>query len=866
MRIFATICLVAVATVGLLGFSLYIDFQKAQAFFGIDAAIQIAFEFVKALAKALMQKIIAKFSVDILTKLESVHTIKNILNYSDALGFDVYIGAQLNSLLNPNKSNKDIKNEPKDTNLASIVTGSNQLPLNSSPLFSDPKKVEALAGLNIPAKVTSSSFNVNPREIKKGRTAELRWDVAGDNIFVQLQGKEFGANNLISIPNSGTKTVSPQQSTAYYLNISSRSNALVIKQLKVELKVENTASDGFVSGITPGSGQINVGAGGLNPEQETLLVRGGLAMLTSAVSCGGVNTQALNNLALYQATKARGFLMSELDPRSTADYYRRMARLGNPYASPQFQYLSMQDLAYSVEAQGRAASNLELISTGNKVPRSASNTITRAATTINSSLDKTLDSLFKSKSEQGDVAFSGVATKVIAGFVSDLIVNTIFKQKNARLLTEKNSCGVPKDSTETTAPNYQSPTPTTPPDDIIIAGCQENIVACDDPNINNPFIRVNGKTTEIVNSGDSVTVNWSVGSLTGAVAISVDPPPDLEPAVGAEEKIGTRTFKPTRDTQLSLLVDGETIAVAVVNISTITGGGGPGNEVSCSPASQTVNVNQTASFTASGGDGTYSWTANGSGNPEGTGATFATYYSSAGQKTVTVTSAAKSASCSVIVTNPGGSPPGSQATFTASPNPIPSSGAAFTLSWNAPSVSAGRSDLTVTISGLNAGGAGSNSFVASGFGAIGSRTVNPGPTTAATYTGGLSGPGVNVQFPAVTVTVAGSGLPPPPADQCTATKSGPSVSINWTIQSAAERASVWAVKSGTSGKVFENSITAPGSGGLQWVPPGDGVYTFGISLTTGTSTKSVGCGTLSFDSISTSAQTLFLSPLVKPRE
>lgn len=656
MKIFATICLVAVATVSILGFSLLIDFQKTQAFFGVDAAIEIAFEFVKALAKALAQKVIAKFMVDIFTKLESVHTIANILNYSDALGFDVYIGSQLNSLLNPNKSSKAVKTDPSNTNVASIVGQLEQLPLSGSPLFRDPKKVEQLAGFNTPAKVSSLVFKADKNEYNKGDMVLLTWNVTGDNIFVQLQGSAFGANNLVSVPNVGSKRFQIQKSGIYYLNVVNKTNSIVIKQAKVELKVKNESSDGFTSGIVPGQGGTS---GGLTPEQETVLLRGGLAMLTSAVSCGGVNTQAIQNLALYQATKARGFLMSEIDPRSGPDFYRRIGRLGNPYTSPQYQFLSMQDLASTVEAQARQASNLELVSSGNKVPRSASNTITSAMTTINSKIDETLDKLFGTKSEQGNVGFSGVATSVIAGFVSDLIVNAIFRQKDARLLAEKNSCGIPRDASEkTTGPNYQSPVPTST--DIITGGCQEGIIDCDLISVSNPFIRVNGKSTEIISSGENVTVNWSAGSLTGAISISVDPPPDLSPPVGPDERVGTRTLAPTEDTQITLTIEGETVAIAAINISTVNGdddgGGGGSNTLTCNAVSPSVNVNTEVRFTATGGGANYTWSAPG-GSPsylERGSNTFTTVYNSAGPKTVTVTSGTDTDECSVQVNSTGG--------------------------------------------------------------------------------------------------------------------------------------------------------------------------------------------------------------------
>lgn len=70
--------------------------------------------------------------------------------------------------------------------------------------------------------------------------------------------------------------------------------------------------------------------------------------------------------------------------------------------------------------------------------------------------------------------------------------------------------------------------------------------------------------------------------------------------------------------------------------------------VYCSPTTQTVGIGENANFTATGGNGSFSWTS--SGNPaSGSGSSFHTSYSTAGTKTVTVTSGSRSAQCTVIV-------------------------------------------------------------------------------------------------------------------------------------------------------------------------------------------------------------------------
>src|SRR5690606_22488795 len=67
-------------------------------------------------------------------------------------------------------------------------------------------------------------------------------------------------------------------------------------------------------------------------------------------------------------------------------------------------------------------------------------------------------------------------------------------------------------------------------------------------------------------------------------------------------------------------------------------------------SSATVSVGQTASFEGSGGNGTYSWSAPGGSPSSGNGYTFSTSYSTAGTKTVTVSSGGSSRTCSVNVT------------------------------------------------------------------------------------------------------------------------------------------------------------------------------------------------------------------------
>lgn len=72
-------------------------------------------------------------------------------------------------------------------------------------------------------------------------------------------------------------------------------------------------------------------------------------------------------------------------------------------------------------------------------------------------------------------------------------------------------------------------------------------------------------------------------------------------------------------------------------------------EVVCAPGTQSIYVNQPATFAAVGGTGTYSWNATGGSPATGAGTSFSTQYSSVGQKSVVVTSGDKQATCVVMV-------------------------------------------------------------------------------------------------------------------------------------------------------------------------------------------------------------------------
>lgn len=76
----------------------------------------------------------------------------------------------------------------------------------------------------------------------------------------------------------------------------------------------------------------------------------------------------------------------------------------------------------------------------------------------------------------------------------------------------------------------------------------------------------------------------------------------------------------------------------------------PGSVV-CTPKSQSAKQGQTVNLSASGGDGSYSWDAPGGSPQKSTSSKFSVAYSTSGTKTITVTSAGKSSSCTVNVSS-----------------------------------------------------------------------------------------------------------------------------------------------------------------------------------------------------------------------
>ena len=104
----------------LLGFSVFIDLRPAKAFGIPDMprwlkwALEKAWDFIKGVAKAFLLKFVQSMIVSLLQKLESIHVIRNFLDYADALGFDKYVGSSLNKWIVQPLSKDEADQQPSD--------------------------------------------------------------------------------------------------------------------------------------------------------------------------------------------------------------------------------------------------------------------------------------------------------------------------------------------------------------------------------------------------------------------------------------------------------------------------------------------------------------------------------------------------------------------------------------------------------------------------------------------------------------------------------------------------------------------------------------------------------------------------------
>lgn len=111
-------------------------------------------------------------------------------------------------------------------------------------------------------------------------------------------------------------------------------------------------------------------------------------------------------------------------------------------------------------------------------------------------------------------------------------------------------------------------------------------------------------------------------------------------------------------------------------------------QLACTPSTQGVLAGGTASFNATGGNGTYAWTAPSGSPAAGQGGTFGTSYTDDGVYTVTVTSGTESANCEVTVSSDPESlacSPSTQVVDIGEVANLSASGGSGTYDWDAPS-------------------------------------------------------------------------------------------------------------------------------------------------------------------------------------
>ena len=158
-------------------------------------------------------------------------------------------------------------------------------------------------------------------------------------------------------------------------------------------------------------------------------------------------------------------------------------------------------------------------------------------------------------------------------------------------------------------------------------------VACPVPTL------VCAPANQTVNVNQTATVSATGGNGTYAWTATAG-----TPATGTGSSFSTK-YTTSGAKTISVISAGQT-ATCGVTVNT------PPPQVVCTPATQTVNVNQAANFSATGGNGTYAWVAANGSPANGTGTNFSTSYTTAGNKSVTVTSAGQTATCAVVVSIP----------------------------------------------------------------------------------------------------------------------------------------------------------------------------------------------------------------------
>lgn len=614
MRMTSVMLAVVISVGSLLGFSLLVDLKPAKAVFGIDAAIQIAFEFVKAIAKQFILRFIMRFVIKLLQKLESIHVIRNFLAYADALGLDQYVARAMDGILGLNqpdciKNPKDPKckegtdggtttDDPSDTNAVSVAEKHKKNPLKGL----SKQQIEKLAQKSkteANTEIQGVDFFTNQPDIKAGEESSLSWGVTAASSDAQeslLRNYAFDIKSFIrddasdkrvinSNPGAeGSMRVKPDTTTVYEYNVyrTDAGRVLVAQQTTI-VKVDGAAVPRF-------NPETTANKFGLTKTDEKRLLRGAIATLVTAPFCGGVDYRSIRNVAVYEAAKARG---PKPDPRSRT-YYRDQFISRNPLASDDFQDILLRDNSGQAQAEAKRAVNHELTGTGTKALRGAGgvnnpNGISRTSQTIADKIETKIEKMLNINQDTSNTAFIG---KIIGDVFANMIVDAIFKDKG-RVVREGVICASAKLATSE-----------------VYKGADTKDLNNDAKNTNVVFT-VNGQSAVTVKRGEAVTVLWDVANAEGT--IEVLPKPSAACVnTGAR---GACTFNPTSDAGFQLRATtsqgGLTLGqVSVVIDKQTTSFDNPEFEVS--PLSITAGKEVSLSWTVRASDENYQAKLNGS--------------------------------------------------------------------------------------------------------------------------------------------------------------------------------------------------------------------------------------------------------------
>ncbi|HLD64166.1 MAG TPA: hypothetical protein VI913_04715, partial [Candidatus Peribacteraceae bacterium] len=371
------------------------------------------------MAKAFALRFITNMIMGLLQKLETLHVIKNVMYYADALSFNQYIGNKLNKFIDKPTDPTQVRDTEADTNVAGIIGAFSVLPI-------------------------------------------------------------------------GSQIMSPQQ-------------------------LETIATGGQ-----------------LTPQQESTIVKGALAMLTSAGGCRGTNRTAIQNVSTYLAAKNAGVSASSIVPGSPS-FYEQMTRLADPFSSPAFRELTLEDTAQQVEAEADAAANQELTSSGQKTGKSPlDNTILAGVGNIQERVSSLLDNMLGATVESSSSGFASSIGRILGDFVTTAIL-----RNDIRVTAEQGTCGVP-----VTSPAPLPPLPLPP------GGGTFDVT-----------LTVNGTNSTVIRRGESATLSWNVVEPTGNVTISNLPASCSPPGLS-----GTCQVSPTNDTTYTISVDGQTVGQASIAV------------------------------------------------------------------------------------------------------------------------------------------------------------------------------------------------------------------------------------------------------------------------------------------------------------